>query len=330
MGITDTEFSTNPAVDLIRTEIPQGKPDWTENICWTMHDPGTGISLYSHMGRMQPDRTVWEGLSLIYLPDGDALVNRALGTSLAEAKNKDYDYKPIVPNKIWQYKFDGMVQRVQPQVLKTRPVSDEPFEQASYDLIFETVHPVHNRYNTDLTSEKMHLEQGGTIKGVIVIGGDRIDVNCTAYRDHSVSRRTFRTLDLETWAHCSFPSGKSFGIMEVRRTEVQIMDGQVYQNGKMQMASAESIADLCDTSGNPHYGVLRLQTDSSDIEIEWETVDSRSVTFNLLRPLGLRPGLDLSNPDYMLAVQCPAKYTWDGEVGYGWLERLRPKKAIKT
>ena len=35
-------FDTDPSLDLIRTQIPEGKPDWTENIAFWMHDPGSG------------------------------------------------------------------------------------------------------------------------------------------------------------------------------------------------------------------------------------------------------------------------------------------------
>ncbi|MCY4428605.1 MAG: hypothetical protein OXC05_16455 [Halieaceae bacterium] len=328
MNATDTEFVTDPAIDLIRTAIPEDKPDWTENLCWTMHDPQTGLSLYAHLGRMQPNRAVWEGLSLLYLPNGEALVNRSLGVNPSEARNREYHYRPVIPNKIWNFQFDGVMQRVLPEQLRTRPVADEPFEPVSYELIFEAVQPVYNRDHSSLDSEKMHLEQGGTIRGAIVVDGTRMDINCTGYRDHSVSRRTFRTLDLETWAHCTFPSGKVFGILEVRRTEVQIMNGQVFQHNRIQRASAETIVDLSATDGSPHAGVIHLQLDSGPIEINYQTAPSQSLAFNLLRPVGLRPGLDLSNPENMLAVQCPAKFTWDGEIGYGWLERARPTRAI--
>jgi hypothetical protein len=42
------KHDTDPTLDLIRTRIPgipEGKPDWTENIAFSMQDPATGISL---------------------------------------------------------------------------------------------------------------------------------------------------------------------------------------------------------------------------------------------------------------------------------------------
>jgi len=325
---TGSQGAADPAIDLIRTEIPSDKPDWTENLCWTMHDPDTGLCLYGHMGRMQPDRSIWEGLSLVYLPDGEILVNRGLGANVRQAKNGEYECEPIVANKVWQFRFEGAMQRTDAQALRTRPVADEPAESVSYRLVYDAVQPVYNMHDADLNSERMHLEQGARVKGHFVIGGRRTEVDCTGYRDHSVSRRTFRTLDSETWANCTFPSGRVFSLLQVSRQEVRILKGQVFDNGRMQVATVDGYPDLSDTAGNPHTGLIRLQTDSGQVEIGVEVADARFVPFNLLSPTGLRPGLDLSNPENMVAVQCPARYTWDGEPGYGWLERVRPNRAV--
>jgi hypothetical protein len=325
---TTSNQEADHAIDLIRTEIPPDKPDWTENICWTMHDPDTGICLYGHMGRMQPDRSMWEGLSLVYLPDGDVLVNRSLGLNVSRARNGEYECTPLVTNRVWEYRFEGTMQRADAQVLRTRPIADEPSVAVSYHLVYDAVQPIYNMHDSGLESERMHLEQGAVVQGYFDIGGRRIEVNCTGYRDHSVSRRTFKTLDSETWAHCTFPSGKTFSLLQVSRQEVQILKGQVFENGEMQIATGDSYPDLLDTAGNPHSGIIRLQTDARQLEIGCEVVDSRFVPFNLLPPTGLRPGVKLSDPELMVAVQCPARYTWAGEAGYGWLERIRPLKAL--
>jgi hypothetical protein len=315
---------TNPELDLIRTSIPDGKPDWTENIAWDLHDPVAGISLYGHLGRLQPDRTIWEGLSLIYLPDGDMLLNRSLGASLAEARNGEYHYRPVVPGKLWQFTFDGVAQRVKPNDLRTRALGDDPFERVSYNLIFEGIQPLFNMHGTTSVDQHMHLEQGGRLTGAFCIQGQRIEVNCTAYRDHSVSERTFTTLDTETWAHCAFPSGKVFSMLEVRRGERQIAKGQVYRNGNLQGIEPSNFPVLETTEGSPHQGEIHFNLPSGGAEkLQWKTT-GQFIPFNLLRPVGMRPGVDPLMKDGMVAVQCPAVFEWEGERGYGWMERTRP------
>jgi hypothetical protein len=199
-----------------------------------------------------------------------------------------------------------VAQRVQPSELRSRPVGDEPFEAASYDLVFEAVEPVFNMHQSDLGSEKVHLEHGGTFKGRFVIEGKSIDVNARGYRDHSVSRRTFTTLDTETWAHCTFPGGKVFSMLEVSRGDKYFVKSQVYVDGEMHLAEPLLVPDLLDSSGNPHSGRIDLQVESEIIEIQWETAQPHFIPFQLLRPVGMRPGVDLSDPENMVAVQCPA------------------------
>lgn len=320
---------TDPHIDLIRTGIPDGKPDWTENIAWSMHDPKAGVSIFGHLGRMQPDRTIWEGLSLIFLPNGQRVVNRSLGVRLAEARTPEYHYVPVVPLKLWRFAFDGVAQRVDSQELRRRPLGDEPFEPLSYDLVFDAVQPVFNIHHSDRKSDRMHLEHAGRFQGSVTVAGQRYEIDCTGYRDHSMSQRTFTTLDTETWANCTFPSGRVFSLLEVRRGEKHILEGQVYIDGVMQLAKPSSVPLLETSDGTPHKGVIHLESASGPHEISWETIEGRFIPFQLLRPVGMRPGVDSSDPEHLVVVQCPAKFTWGGETGYGWMERTRPVKALR-
>ena len=315
-------------IDLIRTSIPADQPDWTENIAWSMCDPAAGVSIFGHLGRMQPDRRIWEGLSIIYLPGGAALVNRSLGVSLAEARNREYHYEPLVPGRLWRYTFHGVAQRVRSEDLRRRPVGDEPFEQASYDLLFEAVQPVFNMHDSDAHAERMHLEHGGSMRGVVSVGGQRFAIDCKAYRDHSVSRRTFTTLDSETWANCVFPSGRVFSVLEVRRGERLLREGQAFIDGRMHRATPVAMPELTDTAANPRRGVIEIAVGSHRHRLLWETLEASYAPFQLLRPVGMRPGIDHSDPTHVVALECPTLYTWDGEAGYGWLERARPLATL--
>jgi hypothetical protein len=94
-------------------------------------------------------------------------------------------------------------------------------------------------------------------------------------------------------------------------------------------ATPQVVPDLEDSAGHPHRGVIRAASEGREIEVEWETIDGRFVPFNLLQPVGMRPGIDRARVDSMVAVQCPAKFVWEGEQGYGWLERTRQLRVLK-
>jgi hypothetical protein len=148
-------------------------------------------------------------------------------------------------------------------------------------------------------------------------------------RDHSVTRRTFGTLDGQVWANCAFPSGRAFSFQEVKRKERHTLEAYVFIDGRLELATGEGMPSLEDTAGNPHRGTIRLASPFGDHEIRWETVGDRFIPFELLHPVGLRPGINRSNVEHVVAVQCPVRYEWDGEVGYCWIERCRPLKALR-
>jgi hypothetical protein len=89
------------------------------------------------------------------------------------------------------------------------------------------------------------------------------------------------------------------------------------------------VPDLQDSTGSPHRGTITVETASGKHDILWQTLQPRFAVFQLLRPVGMRPGIDRSDPENMVAVQCPARFDWNGETGYGWMERTRPLRALK-
>ena len=330
MNADASEVEFDPAIDLIRASIPEGKPDWTENIAWTLYDPKTNVAIFGHLGRLQPDRRIWEGFSILYLPDGSAYVNRSLGVSLSEARNGDYHVQPLIPGRLWRYTFNGVAQRVKPAELHRRAVADETFEATCYDLVFDAIQPVFNMHHSTIASERMHLEHAGRMRGAVRAGGQVFDIDCTGYRDHSMSQRTFTTLDSETWANAAFPSGRVFSILEVSRGERRILEGQLYEHGQMRLAQPLIVPQLADLAGNPGSGVIRIECDGKRHDIQWEIVPAAYVPFQLLRPVGMRAGVDPADETSCVVLECPARFTWDGEIGHGWLERTRPLRSLRS
>jgi hypothetical protein len=321
-------FETDPAIDLIRTSIPEGKPDWTENMAWTMYDPNTNLGIFGHLGRLQPNRRIWEGFSLIYLPDGSAHASRSLGVSLSEARTGEYHYQPLIPGSLWRYSFNGVAQRVNPDDLRQRAIGDEPFEEARYDLLFEAIEPIFNMHKSDHSSARMHLEHAGRMRGVVKIGTQAFDIDCTAYRDHSMSQRTFTTLDSETWVNAMFPSGRVLSLLEVSRGDRRILEGHTHKNGTMHLIHPLEIPALSDLAGNPANGTITFESGGAHQAIQWDIIAAPYVPFQLLRPVGMRAGIDHTDQTSCVVLECPAKFIWDGEVGHGWLERTRPLSGL--
>jgi len=88
---------------------------------------------------MQPNRAIWEGLSLIYLPNG-----QLFGEPLARGERRGgaecgIRLPTLVPLKLWRYCFEGVAQKGGPAGSANTTSRDEPFEAVSYDLIWESL-----------------------------------------------------------------------------------------------------------------------------------------------------------------------------------------------
>ncbi|MET0985757.1 MAG: hypothetical protein ABW034_10160 [Steroidobacteraceae bacterium] len=50
----------------------------------------------------------------------------------------------------------------------------------------------------------------------------------------------------------------------------------------------------------------------------------------LTLPTGIYTGVDVDSPHLPCSIEAPATYTFDGEVGHGWIERIRRVGNLRT
>jgi hypothetical protein len=328
--------NANGSYDRDRIHVPpDGIKNWSENLLVWGHDPKSQLCLWTHMGRMPYDPEIWEGVTYIYLPDGDLLVNRSMGVSRTRAAvAHEYLYTPVRPGQTWHYHFNGLVQRAKPAELAQRLVVNEPYERLSYELIFEGVHPVFDFADGSMAEQSwatLHLEQGGTLRGIVIIGGKEYEIDCTGYRDHSAGPRNYNVLLSETWAHCVFPSGRCFSGIEIIEEghKNQLRAGYIYEDGKISPLKTTVLPELFDTKGNPRNFRVEAVSDGRQIGMTGEMSD-RYLTLTLTLPSGIATGFDSASPHLTGVVEAPATYNWDGEIGYGWIERIRRVSSLNV
>jgi len=313
---------------------PNGIDNWSENLLVWGHDPVAGLSFWTHMSRMTHNPEIWEGVAYVLLPDGDVLVHRSFGTSRTECVvNQEYRYTPVVPGKTWHYRFSGMAQRAKSTDLAQRMIDNEPHEPVSYDLIFDGVHPIFDFAGDDMAEQDwatMHLEQGGTIRGIMTVKGKNHYINCTGYRDHSVGPRTNAVLLSETWAHVVFPSGRCFSGLQITEEghKNPLRAGYIYEDGQMKSLKPTLLPELNDANGNPTSFQVEGSCGERTVKLSGEMTGPYMV-MTLLVPIGIGSGFDFSSPELTGVVEAPAVFNWDGETGYGWIERIRRVEALK-
>ena len=166
----------------------------------------------------------------------------------------------------------------------------------------------------------MHTEQHLALTGELSWDGGRTAFNGTGLRDHSVGPRDVSALERHTWCHGEFPSGRLFMAMDVdagdgtslRYAVVGDADGlseaTISQPG-------ESFLDSPDEAAGSYTMELSGQTGPARIDGE--------IIHRL--PLSLRgPNssvIGTRSDAHHLMYECPTRFEWDGEIGYGLTER---------
>lgn len=322
---------------LIDTPIPP-IPGESENLVFFGHDPNTGLSFWSHMGRLAPDGSIWEGIFALYLPDGSVLSHRSIGRSVLTPATAQIRYEPTQPSQRWAIHLDGVAQRIALADTGARPVSlvhgpgtsaapRDPYEPLRVDLEFSGTSPVHD---TDVSGQDwgtLHIHQLGRIRGTVKFGSRTVAVDFAGGRDHTRGPRDFTTLAGEWWATCTFPSGRSIDLLQTWHTDGAVWFSGVIRdgNGTSEVRRLDPVP-LFDTLGRPAEFEIKLETDSASVGIT--TTVLNGLPYTLVRPTGFLPGVVDVDASTLIAVEGAARYTWDGESAYGWIERCRPLRDL--
>lgn len=126
------------------------------------------------------------------------------------------------------------------------------------------------------------------------------------------------------WGHCwqsaLFPSGKAFGYIAYPPRpdgSASLNEGFVYEgDGALIPAVVIDAPWLRTVAGNGEDVSVVLESALGTTEIDGQTVVS---TYELAMP---------EYPDFPVLSQSGARYTWDGEVTYGMMERSSPPAQI--
>jgi hypothetical protein len=315
---------TDPRVDELYLPDPL-PPEYSENLIMMGYDAASECGFFWHWSRMHSDPDLWEGLITIYLPGGELLVERAFGTqgnNVDVADSGHCSFTVEQPLQRWHARFDGNAARTTTDAAASGLVADSGTVRLTADLLFDGVSPV---FSAGVAMDNQdwgdgHLEQGGRVTGEITIDGRRVAIDCLAFRDHTWGRRNYEGLDRHAWCYGFFPSGRIFLVLEaVHDPDEYAQFGWVAQDGKMVLAKPRQTPDLEDPAGAPRRFTIALESSLGDMSVEVEMLHAMS--FHLKAPLEMPLGTDWSSPRNTINVEGPTVCEWNGERGYGWIER---------
>ena len=312
----------------------QGK---SENMLFTGHDPETGLGFWAHLGRLAPDPTIWEGIMALFIEDDQILSHRSIGRAVLEPSSGQLRFETPEPLSRWRLHLDGVAQRVSSKDAAARGLEfchgpdgrdvTDAYEPLEVDIDFVGASPVWNT-GEDVVEQgwgDLHLHQQGRYTGTVKYAGKTIPVNFGGGRDHTRGARDYVSLGGEWWAMCTFPSGRTIDIIQSWTTDGTLWSKGVIWDGETMHAVSDIQRVALDTAdGEPRNFDVEFNLPDGPVVISGEAL--HSFTYTLVRPTGVLEGNCPPDGDTVVDVECPARYVWDGEEGFGWIERCKSAK----
>ena len=311
--------------------MPEGTQLWSESAQFTCVDPASGISAYMHWGLL--GREVWEALFALYLPDGEILVSRTFaprveGETMRTGQAEIY---PIEPREKWRMRYDGMARRVLMADLAKEPLKDGPTERVKVDLIGTGTTPTFGKgmrlkpeemdpqdNNLAVSGSGLHIEQSMRVTGTVEFHGEVIKFDAMGHRDHSCGPRHNSHMWRESWVNGTFPDGSIFHCVQVFVTgRPPYFMGYVWRGTEFLPVTDYSGPLQTGTLGEPRDFIVSFTCEGQRHEIQGELLGVMPMT---LMPQGMYPGTLAGEIE--LASEGPVRWTWAGQVGHGWVERV--------
>jgi hypothetical protein len=311
----------------------------SENVVFFGVDPDKELAFWCHLGRLAPDGSIWEGIFALYLPDDRVLSHRSVGRSVLTPATAELRSEPVQPLLQWAIRLDGVAQRVEKADAGAREVSlchspesstvRQPYEPLGVDILFTGTSPV---FDTGVSGQgwgNLHIHQLGRYAGTVKYGGQTQTVDFHGGRDHTRGPRDYTSMAGEWWATCTFPSGRTLDLLQTWRTDGFLWSsGAVNDGTRVHPVSEMDRVPLTDTLGGPTDFDVTFRIGPTPVTVSGTALDG--FPYTLIRPTGFLPGQRAVDPGTLLGVEGPARFEWDGEVGYGWIERCRPLRELST
>ena len=300
-------------------------PLWSENYAFVCYDATAEVGVFVHIGRVAHNPDFWRGTTAALLPGGRLAISKTVGLSpdSALASSGDLTIACEEPFERWRLTHDGLALRGDRFAAAAGLVASSAIEPLTYALTFERMCPVWDLTDWMRTQEwgHAHIEQAGRFAGTVSVGEETFRLDCTGFRDHTLGPRNFANLNRTCWAHAEFPSGRVFCALRIWSPDdhVVLNQGFVSDGDELRLVEPEAMPTITSATGDPETFAVTFSDEPGSIE----GAVLHSLPFMLDEPNDLLLGNDPTRPATKVIVEAPCRYVWDGEVGYGWLERSR-------
>ena len=332
MTAAGTGFSGpwHPEVD-----VPQigdhDPPDHLEAYWMFGYDPASRVGHYLYLAAEQGDPRLRRESVFLLLPDGSVLAQGGAGGNShgPVAAGDRLRLECLEPFRRWRGRYAGPVHRLAGDEIVAGPRPGGELVDVTVEVEVESVAPPWNTegdWGEQPPSLRYH--QFYAARGEVEVSGARYPFAGPGFRSHSRRRRDLPGFTGHAIINGLFPSGNGFGLLRYRATADRPERGRgfLYLDGVLHDADVVLWPHLDRAVPGGERLTIELRAGGRTALITAETIASAFVTPTAHgRAYGAHPG---DGPGTVLSPAF-ARYEWEGEIGYGGLERSALRNEVR-
>ena len=318
-----------PEADLPRVGY-QDPPDHLEAYWMYGYDPDSHVGHYLYLAAEKGDVLLRRESVFLLLPDGSVLAQGGSGRNShgAVAAGDRLRLECLEPFRRWRGRYAGPVHRLAGDELVAGPRPGSELVGVTVDVEVESVAaPWNTEGDWGERPPSLRYHQFYEAHGTVEASGTRYSFAGPGFRSHSRRRRDMPGFTGHAIINGLFPSGRGFGLLRYRATAGRPERGRgfLYVDGVLHDADVVVWPHLDLAVPRGERLTIELQAGRHRAVITAETIASTFVTPTPQgRTYGAHPG---DGPGTVLSPAF-ARYEWDGETGYGGLERSALRTAV--
>jgi hypothetical protein len=308
----------------------QDPPDYLE-ACWMYgYDPVSQVGHYLYLTAEKGDVMLRRESIFLLLPDGSVLAQGGSGRNSrgAVAAGDRLRLECLEPFHRWRGRYAGPVYWLAGDEIIAGPRPGRELIDVTVDIEIESVAaPWNTEGNWGEQPPSLRYHQFYAARGTVEVCGTRYSFAGPGLRSHSRRRRDLPGFTGHAIINGLFPSGRGFGLLRYRATTDRPERGRgfLYADGVIHDADVVAWPHLDQAVPRGEQLMIELQAGPHRAVITAQTIASTFVTATSAgRTYGAHPG---DGPGMVLSPAF-ARYEWDGETGYGGLERSALPAAV--
>jgi hypothetical protein len=318
-----------------RTDTPQvgfkEPPDHNEAYWLYGYDPTAKVGHYLYLVAEKEDVLLRRESVFVLLPDGTVLAQNGSGRKSrgAIAAGDRLELQCLEPFQRWHGRYISAMHRLRGAEILHGPAPDSELVDAEVNI---EVRSVAAPWNTEGSwgeqPPSLRYHQFYDAVGTVTVDGVSYPFAGSGFRSHSRRRREMAGFTGHAIISGRFPSGRGFGLLRYRAAADRPERGRgfLYIDGTIHNADVVSWPHLSEARVHGERLAIELEANGYRAMIGASTIGAAFVTPTRgSRTYGAHPGGgggSILSPAF-------ARYDWDGEIGYGGLERSALRNDVR-